>query len=58
MTEHRRHAPAARIALDALPELPTRIGMAGGMRHAEVGGSACSESGILIATIAFGAIER
>ena len=47
-----------RIAIETVPELPTRIGMAGAMRHAEVGGAACSEGGVLVALIAYAAVER
>ena len=58
MTEQSRRPHPRPLAIEALPELPTRIGMAGGMRHAEVGGSSCTQSGIVIATIAFGFNER
>ncbi|WCT74974.1 hypothetical protein PQ455_07075 [Sphingomonas naphthae] len=40
-----------RIALESLPDLATPVGVAGQMRHVEVGGDACF--GIIIAIAVF-----
>ena len=42
----------------ALPDLPTPIGLAGTMRHAEVAGALSLETGVLIAIMVYSLSEQ
>jgi hypothetical protein len=39
------------IEIGLIPELPTQVAMPGVMRHVEVGGAGCNDTGIITAII-------